>query len=291
MCRYFWRRMTQKDLPALVDLAIEAALDAGRGIMDVYSSEFSVDHKEDRSPLTEADRRAHRAIMEVLERSGLPVLSEEGRSIPPAERQAWDRYWLVDPLDGTKEFIKRNGEFTVNIALMERDDQPGGPLGTSTPIAGVLYAPALDILYFAWRSGGAYRVKEATTRAQGSAYERAAMAERLPIPHDARAFTIVASRSHPSPETAAFIQRMEEKHGAVALTSMGSALKICLVAEGAADAYPRYAPTMEWDTAAGHAIALEAGRQLTDVTTEAPMRYNKHELVNNWFIVQQAATH
>ena len=163
---------------------------------------------------------------------------------------------------------------------------PAGPLGTSRPLAGVLYVPVADVLYFAWEGGGAYRQGAAATSGPMPAYERAAMATRLPVPRHRSTFTIAASRSHRSVETDAFIRRMEQQHGHVAITTMGSALKICLVAEGAADAYPRYAPTMEWDTAAGHAICLEAGKDIIDVTTDASLRYNKHELVNNWFIVQ-----
>ncbi len=278
--------MTAMELPALVHAATVAAFDAGRGILEVYGSAFAVEHKDDRSPLTEADKRAHAAIVAALAATGIPVLSEEGRTIEPAERQAWQRYWLVDPLDGTKEFVKRNGEFTVNIALMERDRAAADPHGVARPIAGVLYVPVKDTLYFAWEGGGAYRLQQAATRAAHSAYERAALADRLPITQQRTAYTIVASRSHQSPETEAFIKQMEAQHGNVALASMGSALKICLIAEGAADVYPRYAPTMEWDTAAGHAICIEAGKQLTDLSTGASMRYNKNELVNNWFIVQ-----
>lgn len=271
---------------ALVNKAIEAALAAGREILEVYGSAFAVEHKDDRSPLTEADKRAHAAIVRVLDGTDLPVLSEEGKETGADERQSWQRYWLVDPLDGTKEFIKRNGEFTVNIALMERDGQPVGPLGAARPVAGVLHVPVKDVLYFAWEGGGSWRQEAATTREATTTYERAAMASRLPLQQERAAYTIVASRSHQSPETEAFIAKAREQYGEVALASMGSALKICLVAEGAADVYPRYAPTMEWDTAAGHAIANEAGRQLLDITTGAPMRYNKHSLVNNWFIVQ-----
>lgn len=273
-------------LEGLVDLGIAAALAAGEQIMEVYGSAFDVELKDDRSPLTEADKRAHLAIAKVLERSGLPVLSEEGRSIGSDERQQWKRYWLVDPLDGTKEFVKRNGEFTVNIALMERDGETAGPQGAAVPIAGVLYVPVKQVLYFAWQGGGAYRQSGAATLEEDAAYERAAKSTRLPLSHPDRTYTIVASRSHQSAETEAFIRNAEKEHGTVQLTSMGSALKICLVAEGAADVYPRYAPTMEWDTAAGHAIANEAGHRLIDISTNAPMRYNKHELVNNWFIVQ-----
>ncbi|MCB9170373.1 MAG: 3'(2'),5'-bisphosphate nucleotidase CysQ [Flavobacteriales bacterium] len=269
-----------------LDRAIEAALRAGVAIREVYGSEFTVEQKEDRSPLTEADRRAHAIIGQVLLESGLPVLSEEGATIDPVERRSWPRYWLVDPLDGTKEFVRRNGEFTVNIALMERDAEPISTLGAARPLAGVIHVPVTDVLYFAWPGGGAWRQRDAGTFNGMGAYERTAHSERLPLVHHRDAFTIVASRSHRSPETEAFIQRMEREHGRVVLTSMGSALKICLVAEGAADVYPRYAPTMEWDTAAGHAIAHEAGRELYDVSTNAPMRYNKQDLVNQWFIVQ-----
>jgi 3'(2'), 5'-bisphosphate nucleotidase len=275
-----------KEMEALVGRAIEAAFAAGREILDVYSRSIDVELKDDRSPLTEADKRAHAAISKVLEDTALPVLSEEGKSIAPQERQAWGQYWLVDPLDGTKEFIKRNGEFTVNIALMARDDRPAGPLGSHSPVAGVLYVPVKDILYFAWQGGGSYRQERATTLKEGTAYQRAARSVRSPMSHSREAFTIVASRSHASADTDAYIRKMEKEHGQVATVSMGSALKICLVAEGAADVYPRYAPTMEWDTAAGHAIANEAGRKLIDVSTGEPMRYNKHELVNQWFIVQ-----
>jgi 3'(2'), 5'-bisphosphate nucleotidase len=273
------------EMTPLMNAAIEAALAAGREILAVYGTDFTTEQKADKSPLTEADKRAHQAIAAALLPTGLPVLSEEGKEVDLEERQRWQRYWLVDPLDGTKEFIKRNGEFTVNIALMERDGQPQGPLGSARPIAGVLYAPVKDQLFFAWQGGGAYRQNAATSKG-GSAYERALSAERLPVPQALDAFTIVASRSHQSPETEAYIARMEQEHGRVSLTSMGSALKICLVAVGAADAYPRYAPTMEWDTAAGHAIANEAGKRLIDITTNEPMRYNKASLVNNWFIVQ-----
>lgn len=269
----------------LLDRAIAAAFAAGREILDVYARPFDVELKEDRSPLTEADKRAHQAIVRELRSTDLPVLSEEGKDIPVEERQAWQHYWLVDPLDGTKEFIKRNGEFTVNIALMETD-RAASALGSARPIAAVLHVPVKDTLYFAWPGGGAHRLDRAATHGTTSAFKLAALAQRLPLPMPQRPFTIVASRSHNSPDTEAFIARMKAKHGEVALTSMGSALKICLVAEGSADAYPRYAPTMEWDTAAGHAIANESGHALIDLTTDEPMRYNKHSLVNNWFIVQ-----
>lgn len=278
--------MSKASLLPLLDAAIEAALAGGRAIQKVYAEPFDVEYKADRSPLTQADRDAHDAITQVLLSTGIPVLSEEGRAVPLAERQAWEHYWLVDPLDGTKEFVKRNGEFTVNIALMQRDALPMGPLGASEPLAGVIYAPVLDRLYFAWRNGGSHSQHDAATHSPVAAYERVAMSTRLPVAEPRAAYTILASRSHRSPETEAFIHRMEQEHGPVTITFHGSALKFGLMAEGAADAYPRFAPTMEWDTAAGQIICTEAGKQLIDVTTNAPMRYNKHELMNNWFIVQ-----
>jgi 3'(2'), 5'-bisphosphate nucleotidase len=278
--------MTDVALLSLVEVAISAAFAGGRAIMEVYAGEFEVELKSDHSPVTLADRRAHTAIERELASTGFPVLSEEGAHLPFAQRQVWERYWLVDPLDGTKEFVKRNGEFTVNIALMMRDDQPGGPMGNAIPIIGVIYAPVHDRLYFAWQGGGCHRQPGAATHAGISAYERVAMSTRLPAAEPRTAYTILASRSHRSPETEAFIRQKQQQHGEVAFAFMGSAFKFGLMAEGAADVYPRYAPTMEWDTAAGQIICSEAGKQLIDVTTNAPMRYNKNELVNNWFIVQ-----
>jgi 3'(2'), 5'-bisphosphate nucleotidase len=263
-------------LAQLLDIAIEAALMAGDEILEVYRSDFTVTRKRDDSPV----------IQNALSTTDLPVASEEGPLPPPAERRTWGQYWLVDPLDGTKEFVQRNGEFCVNIALMEREGGEEGP-GFARPIAGVMYAPVKDRLYFAWEGGGAWRQDDAATSGRATAYERAAMAERLPLMHnDQRPFTVVASRSHGSADTAAFIRDMEQRHGEVKLATIGSALKIGLVAEGTADAYPRFGPTMEWDTAAGHAIALEAGRRVIDPATGAPLRYNKTELVNPWFIVE-----
>ena len=279
--------MAQRHLPELIEHAIDAAFAAGREILRVYAGEFEVHLKNDRSPLTEADRKAHVAIEEVLSVTSLPILSEEGSKGSPEERRDWEMYWLVDPLDGTKEFVKRNGEFTVNIALMQRDPEGAEADGISIPIGGVLYVPVTDLLYFGWHGAGSYRQENAATFRKLTAYDRAAMSSRLPMSGTVRSdYTIVSSRSHLSAETEAFIRRKREENKDVQITSIGSALKICLVAEGTADVYPRFGPTMEWDTAAGHAICLGAGKQITDVKTNAPMRYNKKDLMNNWFIVQ-----
>jgi len=277
--------MTRAEYAVLLAAAVDAALAAGREILAVYGGPIAVELKDDRSPLTEADRRAHRAIAAALSDTGLPLLSEEGRALPAAERRAWERYWLVDPLDGTKEFVRRNGEFTVNIALMERTGEPAGTAGVADPIGGVVYAPVKDLLYFAWRGGGAWRDERASAP-RTSLADRVGASRRLPLAVERAAYTVVASRSHMSPETEEFIRAAEREHGRVELASLGSALKICLVAEGSADAYPRFAPTMEWDTAAGHAIALEAGRTLVDPRDGRPLRYNKEDLVNPWFLVR-----
>lgn len=265
----------------IVCRAIRAAWQAGAEIMQVYDGPdagFETQVKADGSPLTRADRAAHAAIAESLG-TALPLLSEEGRDIPYAERRDWREFWLVDPLDGTKEFVKRNGEFTVNIAYV-RD---------GLPEAGVVYAPARGLLYFgacglgAWRSASFVLPPE---DAPFAAY--AARAEALPCvrKEPAAEFVVVASRSHMSAETEACIESLRRGHGAVRTVSVGSSLKLCLVAEGTADAYPRFGPTMEWDTAAGHAVVRAAGREVWQAGRELPLRYNKEDLLNPYFIAR-----
>lgn len=259
----------------LIDIAIQASLDGGKEILDVYSSEIAVEMKDDRSPLTLADKRAHIAIMEHLKTTDLPILSEEGKEIDYSERSQWKRFWMVDPLDGTKEFIKRNGEFTVNIALVE----------DGIPIAGIIYVPVRKELYVGVQGEAAWKMDGVEPNAKSSIAELRASGDSLPKPKGDRPYMVVGSRSHMSPETEEFISELKTKHGEVDIVSMGSSLKICLVAEGVADSYPRFAPTMEWDTAAGHGIALGAGCQVMDRSTGEPMRYNKENLLNNWFLV------
>ncbi|MBL4705948.1 MAG: 3'(2'),5'-bisphosphate nucleotidase CysQ, partial [Flavobacteriales bacterium] len=233
------------NLEELRQLAESAALKGGEAIMEVYGSDdFNVEFKEDNSPLTKADKNAHLAIMEFLETTDIPVLSEEGRAIPYEERKNWSRLWIVDPLDGTKEFIKRNGEFTVNIALIEN----------GVPILGVIYVPVKKQLYSGLVGSGCYKVENGVSL-------------DLPVKKGDRKFTADGSRSHMSVETETYFNELKETHGEVEVVSMGSSLKICLVAEGVADVYPRFAPTMEWDTAAGHAIVSAAGKSLMDHKT------------------------
>lgn len=268
---------------AHLSAAIAAALDAGRAIMAIYDApdtDWGVERKADNSPLTRADREAHAIIARRLtEASSLPLLSEEGSHAPYAERSAWATLWLVDPLDGTKEFIKRNGEFTVNIALVHEGE----------PVAGVVYAPATDTLYFGAQGAGAYRVERAAEAATTQWGELAGRGRRLPLGDPHEGFVVVASRSHPSPETEAFIAEARRLHGDVRTVASGSSIKICLVAEGTADAYPRLAPTMEWDTAAADAVARAAGARVAGAESGAPLRYNKADLHNPHFVVRRDA--
>jgi 3'(2'), 5'-bisphosphate nucleotidase len=246
---------------------IETAYDAGDAIMKIYAEgDFGVEMKEDNSPLTLADRAAHKIIVERLAETGIPILSEESDEVVPYEtRKEWKQLWIVDPLDGTKEFIKRNGEFTVNIALVEN----------GVPVLGVVYAPALDKLYFSVVGDGAYVI-------DGTQSETEAI--RLPSVELPEKFTIVGSRSHSSPETEAYIEEMKAKHGEVDFAASGSSLKFCLVAEGKAHSYPRFAPTMEWDTAAGHAVLLGAGGSVVVWPEKTELRYNREQLRNPWFL-------
>ena len=257
----------------LLNLSVSAALEAGSEIMEIYSSDsIEVEIKEDDSPLTKADLKSNEVILSYLAKSGLPVLSEEGKEIPYNERKKWDRLWIVDPIDGTKEFIKKNGEFTVNIALIEN----------SKPILGVVYAPALNQLYFSTLANGAFKIEDVAS--WSSCEEMLHNGKKLPISTPAT-YTIVASRSHLSLDTEKFINNLKEKHGSVEIISKGSSLKLCMVAEGAANCYPRFAPTMEWDTAAGQAICEHAGFKVIDWKTKEQMNYNRKELLNNWFLV------
>ena len=272
--------MTLSQLKAYADLAAEAAVKAGQAIMEVYESpetDWEVERKADNSPLTLADRKAHAVICGYLRETPFHILSEEGRHAEYAERKDVETMWIVDPLDGTKEFLKRNGEFTVNIALCHE----------GSPVVGAIYVPARRQLYTGIVCADE---SEAFRITLGEDFEPVSR-EKLPLKDGAAhrmgggTFVVVASRSHLSEETEQFVARMRSEHGDVELRSAGSSLKICLVAEGEADVYPRLAPTMEWDTAAGQAVAEAAGCSVTDAESGQPLRYNKEDLHNPYFIV------
>ena len=251
----------------LEEIATAAACEAGRAIMEIYrEGEFGTEAKKDGSPLTLADRAAHRIISEALGRTNLPVLSEEGKAVPFDERRRWERFWMVDPLDGTKEFLSRNGEFTVNIALVER----------SLPVFGVVYVPVTGELYVGTVGERAYYVKGCGKKGD--------VAVALPMETASRPYRVVASRSHMSGETAAFVDRLRAEHPDLELVQRGSSLKLCMVASGEADLYPRFGPTMEWDTAAAHAILRAVGKALVDPMTGEELRYNKESLRNPSFL-------
>ena len=262
-------------------VAIDAALRAGEKILSIYNdplSDFEIERKADNSPLTIGDRKAHETISMILKETSIPVLSEEGKKIDFAERESWSSLWIVDPLDGTKEFIKRNGEFTVNIALIH----------DGIPVVGVIYLPVKSELYFAEETLGAYKLSGITTLDDSASLDKLiASSVRLPQQNNRNHFVVVASRSHLTPETEAYIEQMRQQHETVELISSGSSIKICLVAEGKADVYPRFAPTMEWDTAAGHAIARAAGMEIYQANEHMPLQYNKQDLLNPWFIVEK----
>ena len=245
----------------------QLALRAGSAIMRIYAGEFSVTAKDDLTPLTEADLAAHRLIEQGLQQlcAAWPVLSEEGADVPFALRQSWQNYWLVDPLDGTREFVKRNGEFSVNIALVDGNEI----------VLGVVHAPALGVTYGAWRDGGAWK--------WSGDEDRPARIYAKPVAQ--QPLHVALSRSHGSPRMQAYLDSLRAAYGEIESLHMGSALKSCLVAEGAADVYPRLGLTSEWDTAAAQCVVEEAGAQMTD-TSGQRMRYNsKDSLLNPEFLV------
>ncbi|WP_148255212.1 3'(2'),5'-bisphosphate nucleotidase CysQ [Aidingimonas lacisalsi] len=244
---------------------IQGVHEAGRKVMSIYRREFEVETKADDSPLTEADMAAHHALVDTLREltPTVPVLSEESGEISFETRQAWDRYWLIDPLDGTKEFVNKNGEFTLNLALVEQGE----------PVFGIVHAPVLEATWIGQHGHGAEKL-------HGEQRE-AIQVRRLPEPNTAP-WKVVGSRRHGAETFDAFCAGLPEHE----CLSMGSSLKLCLVAEGEADLYPRLAPTSEWDTAAAQAVVTAAGGQVLDAHTLEPLRCNQQDSVlNPWFIV------
>ncbi|MDN4503729.1 3'(2'),5'-bisphosphate nucleotidase CysQ [Alteromonadaceae bacterium BrNp21-10] len=251
--------ITSQQIQQVIDIAHKA----GAAIMEIYSRDFNIEEKADTSPLTEADLAAHHIIVDGLKSiSELPILSEESASISWQERQTWQQYWLVDPLDGTKEFIKKNGEFTVNIALIDN----------GVPVFGVVYAPVLEKTYVGNANQGAYVIENGEQKV-------------IKVqPHQSgETWQVVGSRSHQSPEIQAYLDALG---GETNLVAMGSSLKLCLVAEGVAHVYPRLGPTSEWDTGAAQAVVEAAGGKVTIHDSAEALRYNQKESVlNPYFVV------
>lgn len=243
-----------------IDAIKTIATRAGEAIMEIYSRDFAMEYKDDKTPLTEADLKSNVIICYELQKlyPQIPIMSEENKEIPYEIRKNWECYWCIDPIDGTKEFIKKNGEFTVNIALIYKD----------APVLGVVYAPALNEMYWAKKGEGAYKNNQ-----------------KLPIKinqNPKEKLTVVASKSHLSDETQKFIDTLDSK--IIEQVSKGSSLKFCMVAEGIADIYPRLAPTMEWDTAAADIIVQESGKSVIDYEDNIPIKYNKINLLNRYFV-------
>jgi 3'(2'), 5'-bisphosphate nucleotidase len=257
-----------------IDLAIQAAIQAGIKIREVYSSsDFNVELKDDLTPVTRADREAHNEILKQLEPTGLPVLSEEGIQLSYQERKDRELFWLVDPLDGTKEFIKRNGEFTVNIALIQKDQA----------VAGVIYAPVTGGLYAGIVGTGAWKLVNPTEDCNLQVMQHSGI--KLPEIKKQDEYVVAVSRSHMNPETEVYLDELRKKQGSIRLVSRGSSLKMCMVAEGSANIYPKMGKTMEWDTAAGHAIVKAAGKNIFQSDLKTELCYNKENLQNPHFIV------
>ncbi|WP_456379503.1 3'(2'),5'-bisphosphate nucleotidase CysQ [Lutibacter sp.] len=260
-----------------LEIAIIASLEAGKEIMNVYNSAFEVELKEDNSPLTEADKKANDKINSYLIATKIPIISEESKQTDYSERKNWELCWMVDPLDGTKEFVKRNGEFTVNIALIKN----------GKPILGVIYVPVTKELYYA--NVVAKTVFKSTLKSHSvsihEVVEKAKIiSSKKELPNKIK---VVGSRSHMNTKTVEFIENLKNKtKKEIEIVSKGSSLKFCLVAEGKADMYPRFAPTMEWDTAAGQAICEAAGVEVISLETNKPLLYNKENLLNPWFKVK-----
>lgn len=259
----------------LVEIAIKAAVSAGEEIMKIYFAPFESALKADESPITLADINANLIINSILKKTQLPIISEENNQVDYKERLQFEQFWIVDPLDGTKEFIKRNGEFTVNIALIQN----------KKPVLGVIYVPVTQTLYYGYVPDGyGYKV-----RLDNHCFSEK-MKKRIqvlnPIQLIKSEIRVVASRSHLNVETESYIADLPQSGNNIVLISAGSSLKFCLVAEGKADVYPRFAPTMEWDTAAGHAICNAVGLKVMQKDSNQELEYNKEDLLNPFFIVK-----
>jgi len=258
-------------------IAILAALDAGKEIMRVYNSEIKIEYKDDNSPLTEADKRANDVINSYLIKTGIPIISEENKQTDYNVRKNWRTCWIVDPVDGTKEFIKRNGEFTVNIALITN----------GKPDLGVIYVPAIKTIYVA--NVNKKEAFKSELVSHTSTLEEVFNCSTMLSPKVLKSekIQVVGSRSHMSQETLDFVETLKKEVNEVEIVTKGSSLKFCLVAEGNADVYPRFAPTMEWDTAAGQAICNAVGIDVISQDTNEPLLYNKKKLLNPWFLVSK----
>lgn len=251
-----------------VNVLIELARKAGDQILEIYNKTFDINYKEDKSPLTDADIASNNIIIEGLKKHfpDIPVIAEESKNEPYETRKNWNSFWLVDPLDGTKEFINRNGEFTINIALIINNE----------PVLGLIFAPVPNLLYYAVKGQGCFKIENA---------EEPVKITSRKLDYNNKVI-ITGSRSHSTPELEEYVKQMKQKYKGIEFLPAGSALKFGRIAEGSADIYPRFGKSMEWDIAAGHIIAKESGKQLFIHNTKDELRYNKEDLTNPWFICE-----
>lgn len=252
-----------------ISTLLAAVKEAGAAILEIYDTDFDVEIKGDDSPLTAADKAGNEVLLDYIAKNNpeIPIISEENKTVDYSERKNWNKFWLIDPLDGTKEFIKKNGEFTVNIALIE-----GG-----APVLGVVYQPTTNVFYLGIPEAGSWKIDSS---------QSVTKLEDNPHYSTKNSIKVVASRSHLSDDVVAFVDELKNQGKTVDFLSAGSSLKFCLVAEGLADVYPRLGPTMEWDTGAAHAVALGAGRNVNITGVDTALVYNKENLLNPYFIVE-----
>jgi 3'(2'), 5'-bisphosphate nucleotidase len=268
--------MTLQQEKRYLRLAIDAAMKASVAVLEFYKRPYKIETKSDNSPVTEADKASSKIICDALEHTGIYVMSEEEACLPYKVRKEFDYIWSIDPIDGTKEFIKKNDEFTINIALIENE----------SPYLGVIISPVNGTLYFASKNVGAYKTN-IQTNFDLSDFEAFIQRAELIDGHSKETnYTVIVSRSHLSSETYAHIEDLKKEYGELNYTYSGSSIKMCLVAEGMANEYPRYGTTCEWDTASGHAILKALGKDIIDVKTKLPLKYNKEDLKNPWFIAK-----
>ena len=269
--------MTKEKEEDILKASIHAALKAGDSMLKIYNNGFEVEIKSDLSPVTIADTQSHDIIQSELNVFNLPILSEEGMIADYDERKKWETFFLIDPLDGTKEFINKNDDFTVNIAV----------INNGIPILGVVFTPATKELYFASENFGSNKISNASLiKPEMSLNDIIKLSVKLPLSSCNNKYVVVASRSHTNEMTEKFIKKIEEEKGDIEIISRGSSLKLCMIAEGIANIYPRFGRTMEWDIAAGHAVVKYSGGKVVNAETGKEIIYNKPELGNPFFIAR-----
>jgi 3'(2'), 5'-bisphosphate nucleotidase len=264
--------MSEKEFDELLSVSLKAIIDAGKAVMDIYNNSYHIEYKKDNSPLTYADLKSNEIITSHLGKTSIPIISEESADVDYTVRKNWDSFWIVDPLDGTKEFIQKNGEFTINIALVHNE----------RPVIGVVYAPAVSSLYYSCEGRGAF--KNIINPSEKISVNDLLKKSTKLNPKNSKKLLIAASRSHLNVKTLNFIEKVKTHFSGTKVINKGSSLKFCLLAEGSANIYPRFGRTMEWDTAAGHAIINSAGGKVFSTIEGEELLYNKPELSNPDFV-------